>query len=146
VNGQSHIVALTDLGPEGAFLSTRLDVAPGQDMLLEVVIPRSGGPMALPCELVWRNERFDAASGRPAGIAVRFKRLPADVVRRIEEFSQEGFLPTPQPVPADHFEYRVVETAGLDTDELNHLGRDGWVLTVAVPTGAGCRLVLVRRL
>lgn len=146
VGGRSHIVAVLDLSPEGAFLSTRTAVDPKQDLRLRIVLPRHGHEVVLPCELVWRSERFDAASGRPAGVAVRFHGLDAAVIRHVEEFALEGFLPAPEPVPAAHYEYRVLDRNVVDVEELNHLGRDGWKLASALPSPSGVRLILLRRL
>ncbi len=72
VDGRSHIVALLDLSPEGAFLSTRLEVDPAQKMRLKLVLPRDGREVSMPCHLVRRSERFDAEAGRPAGLAIGF--------------------------------------------------------------------------
>jgi hypothetical protein len=89
---------------------------------------------------------FDATSGMPAGMAVRFRRLDAAAVRRIEEFAMEGFLPSVGPTPQEHFEYRLLERFTIDETELNHLGLDGWQLAAAVPSAKGVQLVLMRRL
>ena len=146
LGGRSHIVALLDLSPEGAFLSTRLAVEPEQEMQLKLVLPRDGREVSLPCRLVWRSERFDVAAGRPAGLAVGFSGLEASVVRRIEEFAMEGLLPAPEPAPSSHYEYRVLERTEVDVQELNRLGLDGWRLTTTLQSPGGLRLVLVRRL
>lgn len=144
--GRNHIVALTDLGPEGAFLTTRISLDASLPLKLKLVLPRDGREVSIPCKIVWRTDRFDAATGRPAGIAVRFLGLDASIVRRVEEFSMEGFLPTAEPIPAEHFEYRVVESPSLNADELNRLGLDGWELAAALPAVGGVRLVFLRRL
>ncbi len=146
VEGRSHIVAVLDLGPDGAFLQTRTAVEPSQAVQLRMVLPRSGQEVNLPCQVVWRSEKFDAASGRPAGLAVRFHSLEASVVRRVEEFALEGFLPTPDPVPNTHYEYRVLDRKEVEVEELNRLGRDGWRLASALPQPDGVRLILLRRL
>jgi hypothetical protein len=146
VAGRSHIVAVTDLGPDGAFLSTKVAVKPDVEAQLRVVIPRDGREAVLPCRVVWRSDRFDAKSGRPAGVAVRFEELSDPVVRRIEEFATEGFLPDGEPSPPDHFEYRLIERTAVDVDELNRLGRDGWALTTTLPAQSGFLMVFLRRL
>lgn len=146
VDRDSHIVTVADLGPEGAFLATRLPVAPQQTLRLRMILPRDGHQVVIPCQLVWRSERFDPAAGRPAGLAVRFQGLDAGAVRRVEEFAAEGFLPSPKPAPREHFEYRVVERHDLDAAELNALGIDGWAVTAVVPSPSGVRIVLMRRL
>jgi hypothetical protein len=146
VDGRNHIVAVTDLGPDGAFLSTHVAVTPEHHLQLRIILPRDGREVALPCQLVWGSDRFDAATGRPAGVAVRFQGLDGAVVRRVEEFAMEGFLPNPDPPPGEHYEYRVIELPDLDPEELNRLGRDGWSLATALPSAAGIRLVLSRRL
>lgn len=145
VEARSHIVAVLDLSPEGAFLSTRVDLPAGREVELRLVLPRAGGESRLPCTVVRRSERFDPASGQPAGLAVRFHGLDAGVIRRVEELAAEGFLPAPDPTPAEHFEYRVLERDALDEAELNRLGLDGWGLTAVVRDGV-YRLVLKRRL
>jgi hypothetical protein len=81
-----------------------------------------------------------------SGIAVRFVGLDAPVMRRIEEFAMEGFLPAAEPTPASHYEYRVFERSDVDVDELNRLGLDGWLLVTALPSGPGYRLIFQRRL
>jgi PilZ domain len=146
VGERNHIVALTDLGPQGAFLSTRLPLDPSVPLCLRLVLPRDGREVAIACQLVWRSERFDAATGRPAGIAVRFLGLDASVIRRVEEFAMEGFLPSSEPIPAEHFEYRVLERPTLSVEELNRQGLDGWELTAALPAAEGVRLIFLRRL
>ena len=116
VGERTHVVSLLDLGPEGAFLATRLEV-PDEEadrLVLRLVIPRQGTEETVPCSLVWRNDSFDASSGRPAGIAVRFGRLEPDVLRRIEEFAADGFLPGADPSPWEHLEYRVLERFRVD--------------------------------
>ena len=146
VDGRSHIVAVTDLSPEGAFVSTRVAVAGAKALRLKMVLPRDGREVVLPCRLVRRSERFDPASGQPAGLALRFQGLEAAVIRRVEEFAIEGFLPSPDPVPPDHLEYRLLERSEVNIEELNRLGLDGWMLTAALPAGKMLRLVLMRRL
>ncbi len=146
VDGRSHIVALLDLSPEGAFLSTRLEVEPAQKMRLKLVLPRDGREVSMPCHLVRRSERFDAEAGRPAGLAIGFSGLDPSVVRRIEEFAMEGFLPAHEPPPSSHYEYRVLDRPEVNVEELNRLGLDGWRLTTTLPSPDGLRLVLVRRL
>lgn len=146
VDGRSHIVVLSDLGPDGAFLSTRAPVAPQRSLRLKVILPRDGRQVVLPCELVWKNDRFDPATGRPAGIAVRFEGLDSDIERRVEEFAIQGFRPSPTPAPVEHFEYRVVERNGVDARELNLFGLDGWRVVTSIQTAAGVQLVLMRRL
>ncbi len=146
VAGRNHIVAVLDLGPDGAFLQTRTAVEPTQDLRLRIVLPRGGREVIIPCQLVWRSERFDAVTGRPAGLAVRFHGLEAAVIRRVEEFALEGFRPTPNPVPNVHYEYRLLDRPEVDVEELNHLGLDGWRLAAALPSPAGVRLILLRPL
>jgi hypothetical protein len=144
--GRKHIVSLTDLSPEGAFLSTRVPVAAEEELRLHVVLPRDGREVVLPCHAVRATGRFDPGSGRPAGLAVRFRELEEGVARRVEEFAMEGFRPATEPIPLEHVEYRILERPGLDAAELNRLGLDGWRLTVALPIPQGLRLVLVRSL
>jgi hypothetical protein len=146
VDGRSHIVAVLDLGPDGAFLQTRTTVELSQTLHLRIVLPRSGQEVKIPCQLVWRSDRFDASTGRPAGLAVRFHGLDASVIRRVEEFALEGFLPMPEPVPGAHYEYRVLDRPQVDAEELNRLGLDGWRLASALPAPAGVQLILLRRL
>lgn len=146
VEGRSHIVAVVDLGPDGAFLQTRTAVKPTEALQLRIVLPRSGQEVIIPCQLVWRSESFDAVNGRPAGLAVRFHGLEASVVRRVEEFALEGFLPAPNPTPSAHYEYRLLDRPEVDAEELNHLGFDGWRLAAALPSPSGVRLILLRRL
>jgi hypothetical protein len=146
VEGRSHIVAVLDLGPDGAFLRTRTPVDATAPLRLRIVLPRSGQEVTIPCQVVWRSEQFDAATGHPAGIAVRFHGLEASVIRRVEEFALEGFLPTPEPVPNAHYEYRLLDRQEVVEEELNRLGRDGWRLASALPMPSGVRLILLRRL
>lgn len=145
VGARSHIVTLADMSAEGAFLSTRLSLDPERAVTLRVVLPRDGRVIALRCSVVRSAARFDAASGLPAGIAVRFEGLDAAAARRIEEFASETFLPAPDRKPLDRYEYRSLERARLDEAELNRLGRDGWQLAAALATETGLRLLLMRR-
>ena len=146
LDGRQHIVVVSDLGPEGAYLSTRLAVEPRKALHLKMVLPRDGREVLLPCRVVRRTDRHDVATGRPPGIAVRFEGLDASVLRRVEEFAMDGFLPSAQPAPREHFEYRVLDRPDAEADELNRLGLDGWALATALPSGTGVRLVLLRRL
>ena len=146
VGHRNHIVALTDLGPEGAFLSTRIPFDASLPLRLRLVLPRDGREVSIPCKVVWRSERFEAATGRPAGIAVRFLGLDASVIRRVEEFSMEGFLPASEPIPSEHFEYRILERPALSGEDLNRLGLDGWELAAALPSNGGVQLIFLRRL
>jgi len=144
--GRNHIVQVLDLGPEGAFLSTRLSVDIGQKAVLRMILPRDGREVPLPCQVVWRSEG-DAGRGRAsAGIAVRFQGLDTAVARRVEEFASEGVRPDLNPAPAERFEYRVVEVPDLNEPDLNRRGLDGWQVASALPTSHGLRLILQRRL
>jgi len=146
IQGRSHIVALADLGPEGAFLSTRSSFRRGASAVLKLVLPRRGQEVTIVCEIVRSTSRFDPVSGQPAGVAVRFQDLDDAVLRRIEEFAREGFVPDPDPAPAERYEYRVLERPELDSVELNRLGLDGWALATVLPVTGGVQLVLYRLL
>lgn len=148
VGPRTHVVSLLDLGPEGAFLATRLEVPEAEcdRLLLRLIIPRQGTEETIPCSLVWRNDSFDASSGRPAGIAVRFGKLDPDVLRRIQEFAADGFLPGIDPSPWEHLEYRVLERFRVDERELNTMGLDGWELCSTRNIPAGVQMVFLRRL
>jgi hypothetical protein len=146
VAGREHIVTIVDLSPEGAFLGTRVDIPPDQPLSLKTVLPRSGRQVVLPCELVWSNSRFDPTTGRPAGMAVRFTHDDPVIRGHLEIFSEEGPFPSPTTVATDRHEYRLIEVAEILADELNRLGRDGWMLAAALPQPQGWRLVLMRRL
>jgi hypothetical protein len=146
VAGRSHIVALIDLSPEGAFLQTRISPEPGKKLHLRLVLPRSGHDVAIPCRVVRQSERFELATGRPAGLAVAFMNPDAPILRQVEEFAVEGFLPAPEPPPPSHYEYRILDRSEVTVDDLNHLGMDGWRLTSTLPGPQGFRLVLIRRL
>jgi len=143
VSGRKHVVAVADLSPEGAFLTSSAQIEPGTALVLRMVLPRDGREVTLPCRAVRIDRR---AQGKQAGVAVRFVNLEASIVRRIEEFAMEGFLPATEPTPAEHYEYRVLERLELDVEELNRLGLDGWLLVTALPAAEGLRLVLMRRL
>jgi hypothetical protein len=144
MSGRSHIVALADLGREGAFLSTRTSFPTGARAVLKLVLPRRGQEVTIACEIVRSAARFDAASGQPAGVAVRFEDLEPAVLRRIEQFAREGFVPDPDPAPAERYEYRLVERSEVDPHELSRLGLDGWALATVVPRPGGVQLVLYR--
>ena len=148
---QSHIVVLANLSVEGAFLTTRVSVdlpspASGQRMNLRIVAPRHSREVAIPCELVWRSDRFDASSGRPAGIAVRFLEIDPEMHHWIDEFALEGFRPSAAPTPVEHYEHRIIERPTVDVQELNRFGRDGWQLVTIVPSAAGFKMILVRKI
>ena len=144
--GRSHIVALVDLGPEGAFLSTRSSFRPATPAVLKLVLPRRGQEVTIACHIVRSSPRFDPVTGQPAGVAVRFHSLEPAVRRRIEEFALEGFVPDRDPAPAERYEYRLLERPQLDPVELNRLGLDGWALATVVPRPGGVQLVLYRLL
>ena len=148
---EAHIMLLTDLGSEGAFLTTRMPEGvphppANEKVKLRMVVPRNSREVQVPCEVVWRSDRFDATSGRPSGMAVRFLEIDADTQRLIDEFAQEGFRPSAAPTPAEHYEHRIIERPTVDASELNRFGRDGWRLVTLMPTAHGFKLVLVRRI
>ena len=146
VGERSSLVIVSDLSPEGAFLATRVPMDPSDSAVLKLVVPRDGRILSLPCHVLRQTKAFDAQSGLPSGMAVKFRGLDAAAVRRIEEFAMEGFLPSVEPTPQDHFEYRSLERFTVDVEELNSLGLDGWQLVSALPSANGFQLVLVRRL
>jgi hypothetical protein len=146
VGQTSHIVTIVDLSPEGAFLATRVDVPAREEVRLTTVLPRSGSQVTLPCEVVWRNDRFDAETGRPAGMAVRFVGDTSAGQQPLEAFSTEGLYPLPVTAVRDRLEYRILDKPDLDAEELNQLGRDGWALASVLPAAGRLRLILSRRL
>jgi hypothetical protein len=146
VAGRGSLVIVSDLSPEGAFLATRVAVEPTDNAVLKLVVPRDGRILSLPCQVTRHTKSFDPQSGLPAGMAVKFRGLDAAAVRRIEEFAMEGFLPSVDPTPQEHFEYRLLERFTLDESELNQLGLDGWRLVAALPSSKGVQLVLMRKL
>jgi hypothetical protein len=146
VGDRDHVVVVTDLSADGAFLSTRIALDPSERLRLKVILPRDGREVVIPCRLVWRSERFDPDTGRAAGIAVRFGELDEAAQRLLDAYSREGPVPQADPAPADRFEYRVLERPVLDVEELNRLGLDGWELAAAWPDGNVVRLVLLRRI
>jgi PilZ domain len=146
IAGRSHIVALADLGLEGAFLATRSSFTPGTPAVLKLVLPRRGQEVTIACEIVRSAERFDTVSGQPAGVAVRFHDVEPAVLRWIEEFAREGFVPDPDPAPAERYEYRLLERPHVDPVELNRLGLDGWTLATVVQRPGEVQLVLCRLL
>jgi len=143
---RSHVVVVTDLSADGAFLSTRIALDPSDPLRLKVILPRDGREVVIPCRLVWRSERFDPDTGRAAGVAVRFGELEEPARRLLDAYSREGLVPQTDPAPADRFEYRSLERPTLDVEELNRLGLDGWELASAWPDGKLVRLVLLRRI
>jgi Tfp pilus assembly protein PilZ len=146
LGGRNHIVQVADLGPEGAFLATRLNVKVGEKAVLRMVLPRDGRELPLPCQIVWRSETPGARGQTSAGLAVRFQGLDAAVARRVEDSASEGIRLDPDAAPFERFEYRVIEVAELDEADLARLGLDGWRLASALPTSKGLRLILLRRL
>lgn len=93
VAGRSHVVALVDLGRDGAYLSTKTSFPAAAPAVLKLVPPRQGQEVTIACQIVRGTERSDAASGRPGGVAVRFLELEVSVLRKIEEFAHQGFFP-----------------------------------------------------
>jgi Tfp pilus assembly protein PilZ len=146
VGERSHIVTIVDLSPEGAYLASRVQVAPGRDVRLKTVLPRSGRQVTIPCEVVWRSTRFEPTTGRPAGVAVRFVAKDEKVQRHLETLSDEGLLPLAVSATQERFEYRFVDVPELDLDDLNRMGRDGWALVSTEPQPAGLRLLFRRRI
>jgi len=68
-----------------------------------------GTPGLSPCELVWSSDRFDPATGRPAGMAVRFVDADAAIREHLATFSVEGPFPSPEGGAMERYEYRVIE-------------------------------------
>lgn len=142
VGGSHHIVSVTDIGPEGAFLTTRLDLPLGERLVLRMILPRASRPIPLPSQVVWRSDT--RADGRQRGLAVRFRGLNAGVIRCLEEFAAESPI-TPVKRSGERFEYRIVETSALDVGELNRLGLEGWRLASTAASLKGLSLVFLRR-
>jgi hypothetical protein len=141
---------LADLSTEGAFITTRvpfeIPAEATQSLQLRLVLPRDSRNVSVSCELVWRSDRYDAATGRPSGMAVRFLSMDPEMHRRIEEFSTEGFRPSAAPTPVEHYEHRIIERATVDVADLNRFGKDGWALVTIIPSAHGFKLILTRRL
>jgi len=146
IGERSHIVTIVDLSPEGAYLASRVQVAPGRDVRLKTVLPRSGQQVTIPGEVIWRSSRFDPATGRPAGLAVRFLDKDEKVRRHLEMLSDEGLLPIPPALAQERYEYRLVDQPELDADDLNRMGRDGWALVQTLRHADGLRLIFRRKL
>jgi hypothetical protein len=142
-NGASHLAVVGDLSPEGAFLRTRLWLEAGSTVTLRLVLPGAGRTVVLDAEVVWSGERFDPASGHPAGVAVRFRGITPEVRHEILEFCHGAArLSAPARAP---IEYRLLRRPALDPAELGELGRDGWVLAAVVPEPGALQLVFWRR-
>jgi hypothetical protein len=142
--GHSHIVVLANLSSEGAFLRTQLRVPPGTPARLRLVLPREGRELALPCEIVRRGESTEI-SPRARGLAIRFGNLEPGVRDGIKDYSAEGRRPSRRRAD-ERWEFRLLERAVLDLEELNRLGLDGWNLAAVLPRSDGLRLVLQRRI
>lgn len=146
IDGSTHLALLVDLAPDGAFLSTRLQLEPGTQIGLRVVVPGSGRPALIPSEVVWSSARFDPDSARPAGMAVRFRQVDDELKRRLTDFCDRAAAArTTARSAAPAVEYRLLEVAELRQSELDALGADGWSLSAAVPSAGGFRLVFQRR-
>jgi Tfp pilus assembly protein PilZ len=144
VDGRNHIVSVSDIGSDGAFLTTRVPVSSGTRIVLKMILPSDSHPVSLPCEVVWRSEA--GGRGNRSGVAVRFAGADESIVRRVEEFAAESRRSGRETGPSDHFEYRIVDVPSVDAEELNRVGVDGWQVASALPDGEGLRLILCRRL
>jgi hypothetical protein len=142
---REHIITVFDLSPEGAYLATRLAVAPGTQMTLRIVPPRAGQTVSVPCRLVWRNERADPATGRPAGLAIRFEKLSAEVRKMLESYAVRGLPGKERVAKRERFEYRLLDSPGLDVKDLNALGDEGWRLATVLEGAKVRRLLLMRK-
>jgi len=90
VDGRSHVVALVDLSCGGAYVATRVPVTPGENLVIKLFLPRMGGELTLPCELVRAIAKGTDEDPRLQGLAVRFKDLHPAVVATLEAFVQQG--------------------------------------------------------
>jgi hypothetical protein len=143
--GRSHIVALANLSPEGAFLRTQLRAAPGTPARLRLLLPWEGREIVLPCEVVRRGDAAEVGT-RARGVAIRFEPLEPAARDGVREFSAQARRPARRQPSEERWEYRVLERPTLDVEELNRLGLDGWQLAAVLPRADGLRLVLKRRL
>lgn len=141
VDERDHIVAITDLSAEGAFLSTRIEISPGAALQLRMIMPNAVREIAVDCELVWRSERFDPETGRPAGLAMRFRGVQGEVRDLLDAYTSRVFHPD---VP-ERVEYRILERETVDPGELRLLGQEGWELATTLPSTSGLRLIFLRR-
>jgi hypothetical protein len=145
IGEREHIITVFDLSPEGAYLATRLAPPIGSPMTLKMVPPTAGQTVAVSCRLVWRNERADPATGRPAGLAIRFEKLSEEVRDMLEAYAVRAHSAKEHPGKRDRFEYRLLDRDALDAKDLNALGEDGWQLVAIVGAPKIERLVLMRR-
>jgi PilZ domain len=139
-DGKDHIVTVADLGPDGAFLVSRVPFGLAAQKLT-LMVPGETHPVEIPCELVWSNPTFEASSGRPAGIAVRFAGVSEATLGRLRAFASRSEWDRRR----DAFEYRLVDREP-SVEELDRLGSEGWLLAASLPASEGVRLVFVRRL
>jgi hypothetical protein len=144
VGSRRHLVKVVDLSPEGAFIATRAEAAPDAEMFLELLLPRRSRTVRLSCRLVWRSERFDAATGHPAGMAIRFENLDADTRRMVEEYAHAGFRLAELPPVTVRYSYMTLERSNIDNEELNQLGQEGWMLAAVHSLRRDVRLVFMR--
>ena len=141
VGERDHIVAVTDISPEGAFLSTRPEFPPDLPLRLRMIMPNVPREIVVDCEVVWRSERFDLQTGRPAGLAVRFMAVTSDVRRLLEAYTSQVVRPD----APERVEYRILDRQAIDPAELTLLGQEGWELAVALPIPSGVKLTFLRR-
>ncbi|HLA77521.1 MAG TPA: PilZ domain-containing protein [Vicinamibacteria bacterium] len=138
---RNHIVAITDLSVEGAFLSARPQLPAGAPLRLALILPNVMREVSVDCELVWQSERFDPDSGRPAGLAVKFCGVEPEVQAALSAYTSRVFRPD----PPERVEYRLLERPALDPEELTLLGQEGWELATTLPWPPGLKLVFLRR-
>jgi hypothetical protein len=148
---EPHIVLLLDLSAEGAFVTSRVtgglpQPPPDRPLRLRMIAPRGSRDTAVPCEVVWRSERFDPVQGRPAGVALHFLKVDPELRRSIEAFARQGLGPSSSDDEALRYEYRIIERPNLEASELARFGHDGWQLVTLVPSHDGCKLIFVRRI
>lgn len=138
---RNHIVAITDLSVEGAFLSARPQLPAGAPLRLALILPNVMREVSVDCELVWQSQRFDPQTGRPAGLAVRFCGVGPEVRAALSAYTSVASRPD----PPERVEYRVLERPSLDPEELALLGQEGWELATTLPSTSGVKLILLRR-
>ena len=87
-----------DLTPGGVFIRTANPMDLGEQFLLKLHMSDGGGPIEMPCKVIWTNKYGKESQHLRRGMGVKFLNIGEDLQKRVEEFikAQRNKEPSPK--------------------------------------------------